>query len=156
MMNARARQLGLADTHFARPDGLDAPGHVSSARDVTRLGEIVMHSPVVRSIVRERTDTIAGGRVLHTWNDLLGSFPGLIGVKTGHTGAAGWCEVGAARGPGFTIYVVILGSPNRSRRNDDLLRLLAWGVSQYQTLTLVARQPYAWAAAPFGRRPVAL
>jgi len=93
MMNARARELGLDDTHYARPDGLDAADHYSSARDVTRLAEVEMHAPIVRSIVRERTDTIAGGRVLHTWNDLLGSFPGLIGVKTGHTAAAGWCEV---------------------------------------------------------------
>jgi len=156
-MNERARKLGLRDTHFVRPDGLDARGHVSSARDVAVLAQVAMHSRLVREIVRKRSDTIENGRfVVHTWNDLLGVFPGLIGVKTGHTGAAGWCEVAAARRPGFTIYVVILGSPNRSRRNDDLLRLLAWGVSQYQTLTLVARQPYAWAAAPFGRRPVAL
>ena len=156
-MNERAQRLGLRDTHFVRPDGLDAPGHVSSARDVAVLARVAMHSPVVRAIVRKRSDTIENGRfVVHTWNDLLGVFPGLIGVKTGHTGAAGWCEVAAARREGFTIYAVILGSPTRGQRNDDLLRLLAWGVSQYRTLTLVARRPYAWAAAPYGRRPVAL
>ena len=93
MMNARARQLGLTDTHYARPDGLDAPGHVSSARDVTTLARLLMRKPIVRSIVRRQTATIAGGRVLHTWNDLLGTFPGVFGVKTGHTTAAGWNEV---------------------------------------------------------------
>ena len=76
---------------------------------------------------------------MHTWNDLLGVFPGLIGVKTGHTDDAGWCEVAAARRAGYTIYAVILGSPTRAQRNFDLQRLLAWGVSQYRTLTLVAR-----------------
>src|SRR5436190_5191993 len=117
-MNARARKLGLHDTHFARPDGLDVPGHVSSARDVAVLAQVAMHSAVVRDIVRKRTDTIEDGAFrLHTWNDLLGVFPGLIGVKTGHTDAAGWCEVAAARRPGYTIYAVILGSPSRSRRN---------------------------------------
>jgi D-alanyl-D-alanine carboxypeptidase (penicillin-binding protein 5/6) len=156
-MNRRARQLGLTDTHFVRPDGLDAPDHVSSARDIAVLAQVAMHSPVVRAIVRERSESIEGGAfVTHTWNDLLGVFPGLIGVKTGHTAAAGWCEVAAARRNGYTIYAVILGSPSRARRNDDLERLLAWGVSQYRTLTLVARQPYAWAAAPYGRRPLAL
>ena len=55
MMNAEARRLGLHDTHYARADGLDAPGNYSSARDVTRLARIVMRSPVVRSIVRRRT-----------------------------------------------------------------------------------------------------
>jgi serine-type D-Ala-D-Ala carboxypeptidase (penicillin-binding protein 5/6) len=156
-MNARARKLGLRDTHFVRPDGLDAPGHVSSAHDVALLARIAMHSAVVRGLVRRRSDTIENGTfVVHTWNDLLGSVPGLIGVKTGHTSEAGWCEVAAVRRSGFTIYAVILGSPSRARRNEDLQGLLAWGVSQYRTVRLVARQPYAWAEAPYGLRPVAL
>jgi D-alanyl-D-alanine carboxypeptidase (penicillin-binding protein 5/6) len=156
-MNARARALGLRDTHFVRPDGLDAPGHVSSARDVAVLAQVAMHQPIVREIVRERTDTIEDGTfVVHTWNDLLGVFPGLTGVKTGHTNDAGWCEVAAARRSGYTIYVVILGSPTRAQRNADLGRLLAWGVAQYRTLRLLDAQPYAWAAAPYGRRAVAL
>jgi D-alanyl-D-alanine carboxypeptidase (penicillin-binding protein 5/6) len=156
-MNARARALGLRDTHFVRPDGLDAPGHVSSARDVAVLAQVAMHSPIIRDLVREREDTIESGNfVVHTWNDLLGVFPGLIGVKTGHTNDAGWCEVAAARRSGYTIYAVILGSPTRAVRNTGLQALLAWGVSQYRTLRLVAAQPYAWAAAPFGRLAVAL
>ena len=78
-MNARARALGLRDTHFVRPDGLDAPGHVSSARDVAVLAQVAMHSPIVRDLVRLRADTIEDGTfVVHTWNDLLGHFPGLI------------------------------------------------------------------------------
>jgi D-alanyl-D-alanine carboxypeptidase (penicillin-binding protein 5/6) len=156
-MNARARKLGLRDTHFVRPDGLDVPGHVSSARDVAVLARVAMHRPIVRELVRSRSEPIEDGSfVVRTWNDLLGIFPGLIGVKTGHTNDAGWCEVAAARRNGFTIYAVILGSPTRSQRNDDLQSLLAWGVSQYRTLTLVAKQPYAWAAAPYGRNRVAL
>ncbi|HZR96803.1 MAG TPA: D-alanyl-D-alanine carboxypeptidase family protein [Gaiellaceae bacterium] len=156
-MNERARELGLRDTHFVRPDGLDAPGHYSSARDVAVLARVAMHRKLVRDLVRLRSDTIEGGAfVVHTWNDLLGVVPGLVGVKTGHTGEAGWCEVAAVRRGGFTIYAVILGSPTRSQRNDDLQRLLAWGVSQYRTLKLVATQPYAWAALPYGRPRVAL
>jgi len=156
-MNERARQLGLRHTHFERPDGLDAPGHLSSARDVAVLARVAMRLPIVRELVRMRTDTIENDAVtLHTWNDLLGVFPGLIGVKTGHTNDAGWCEVAAARRNGFTIYAVILGSPDRAQRNDDLERLLAWGVSQYRTLPLVAAQTYAWAAAPYGLKRVAL
>jgi len=156
-MNQRARRLGLRDTHFVRPDGLDVPGHVSSARDVALLARVAMRKPVVREIVRRRTAPIEGGTfVTHTWNDLLGVFPGLIGVKTGHTDDAGWCQVAAARRNGYTIYAVVLGSPSRAQRNADLDRLLAWGVAQYRTLTLVAPQRYAWAAAPYGRHRVAL
>src|SRR5262249_23589122 len=77
-MNARAKALGLRDTHFVRPDGLDAPGHVSSARDVAKLARVAMHSAVVRDIVAKQSDVIENGTVtVHTWNDLLGIFPGL-------------------------------------------------------------------------------
>ena len=156
-MNERAQQLGLHDTHFARPDGLDAPGHVSSARDVSLLARVAMRSPVVRSTVRMRSAVIENGRVvLHTWNDLLGVFPGLIGVKTGHTSAAGWCEVAAAQRPGYTIYAVVLGSPTRAQRNSDLDRLLGWGVAQYRTRTLISRVPYAHVALPYGLDPLPL
>ncbi len=156
-MNTRAQQLGLHETHFVRPDGLDAPGHVSSAHDVAVLAQTAMRSPVVRAIVRERSDAIEDGRfTVHTWNDLLGVFPGLIGVKTGHTDNAGWCEVAAAQRQGYTIYAVILGSPTRAQRNADLERLLSWGVSQYRTLTLVAPRPYASASLPYGLPAVPL
>jgi D-alanyl-D-alanine carboxypeptidase (penicillin-binding protein 5/6) len=116
-----------------------------------------MHVPLVRQIVRERTETIAGGRVLHTWNDLLGVFPGLIGVKTGHTSTAGWCEVAAAQRSGYTIYAVILGSPTRGGRNDDLAALLRWGVAQYRVAPVVAAgHRYAAAQLGWGKRPLAL
>ena len=157
MMNAEARRLGLRDTHYARADGLDAPGNYSSARDVTRLARIVMRSPVVRSIVRRRTAELPGGRALHTWNDLLGAFPGVIGVKTGHTSAAGWSQVAAARGRGVTIYATILGSPERGQRNADLERLLAYGLAQYRAVSLVRpRHAYAHVQVGYGIKPVAL
>jgi serine-type D-Ala-D-Ala carboxypeptidase (penicillin-binding protein 5/6) len=156
-MNRRALAMNLRDTRFVRPDGLDAPGHVSSAWDVTRLAQAAMREPIVRATVRQRTAVIAGGRRLHTWNDLLGSFPGLIGVKTGHTSAAGWCEVAAAREPGTTIYATILGSPSRSQRNADLAALLRWGLSRYRVARVIERaRPYALAEVGYGRAPLAL
>ncbi len=157
LMNAKARELGLTDTHFVRPDGLDVPGHVSSARDVTRLAWLAMRIPFVRSVVRERTDTIAGGRTLHTWNDLLSTFPRLLGVKTGHTSGAGWSQVAAVRGRGTTIYATLLGSPTRSQRNDDLAALLAWGLSRYTVVAAVSTgRVYGVARTPYGRGEVRL
>lgn len=166
-MNQRAAALGLRETRFARPDGLDTPGHYSSAWDVTRLAQEAMKSPVVRRLVRRESATISGGRTLHTWNDLLGEFPGTFGVKTGHTSEAGWSQVAAARGNHVTIYATILGSPSRSVRNADLEELLAWGMSRYAYVPLAspdrvyARIPVEWgfdpvpvvAARPM-RRPV--
>jgi serine-type D-Ala-D-Ala carboxypeptidase (penicillin-binding protein 5/6) len=157
LMNAKAQQLGLADSHFVRPDGLDAPGHVSSASDVTKLARIVMRTRFVRDTVGEQTDTISGGRTLHTWDDLLARFPQTIGVKTGHTGLAGWCQVAAARGRGITIYATLLGSPGRAQRNDDLESLLVWGFSRFRVVPAVqAGRIYATAEVGFGRRPVEL
>jgi serine-type D-Ala-D-Ala carboxypeptidase (penicillin-binding protein 5/6) len=157
LMNAKARALGLRDTRFVRPDGLDVEGHYSTARDVTLLARVAMRSPIVREIVARRTDTIAGGRRLYTWNDLLASFPGLIGVKTGHTSSAGWCQVAAARGRGVTIYATVLGSRTRTGRNEDLAELLAWGLSRYRVVQIVeSRRVYARAEAPYGREPLGL
>ncbi len=156
-MNAKAERFGLRDTQFVRPDGLDAPGEHSSARDVLRLAEIAMHSPAIRDVVDERTATIGGGRVLHTWNDLLGVFPGLVGVKTGHTDDAGWCEVAAARRSGYTIYAVVLGSQTRASRNAAVSALLSWGDSQFRVSELVrGGRPYAYAKPGWGKAMVPL
>jgi len=156
MMNEKAHELGLTETHFANPDGLDAAGHYSSARDVTKLAEILMHDPFVRSVVRKRVAHITG-RTLHTWNDLLATFPGVIGVKTGHTNEAGWSEVAAAQGRGVTIYATLLGEPSRSVRNADLAQLLAWGLAQYRVVPVVSTgRVYATASVPWGKRSLGL
>jgi len=150
-MNEEARQLGLSNTHFARPDGLDAPGHYSSARDLTRLAQWVMGVPEVSQAVRLRTATIAGGRVLTTWNDLLGTFPGVVGVKTGHTDDAGWCQVALLVRGGLRIYATILGSPSRARRNQDLAALLRFALTRYQLVKVVAAgSPLETVASAYG------
>ena len=157
LMNQRAGQLGLRDTHYVRPDGLDAPGHVSSAHDETLLARMLMHRPLVREIVRQRTASIAGGRTLHTWNDLLSTYPGIFGVKTGHTLQAGWSEVAAARRGPLRIYATLLGSPDRSRRNADLVKLLDWGFSRYAPAPIAVKgREYARAELGYGHKPVAL
>ena len=157
LMNAKAAELGLADTRFANPDGLDAPGHYSSARDVTQLARVAMQSAVVRSVVARSEARISGGRVLETWNDLLGTFPRVIGVKTGHTSAAGWSQVAAAQGRGVTIYATLLGEPTRARRNADLARLLRYGLSRYVVVQVIrGARTYASATVPWGKQPLRL
>jgi serine-type D-Ala-D-Ala carboxypeptidase (penicillin-binding protein 5/6) len=136
LMNSRAQSLGLEDSRFVRPDGLDVAGQYSSALDVTKLGLVAMREPLIRALVRQESATISGGRRLNTWNDLLGEFPGVFGVKTGHTSVAGWSQVAAARGNGVTIYATVLGSPSRSVRNADLEELLGWGMSRYAVVPL--------------------
>ena len=150
MMNAKAAELGLDGTMYVRPDGLDVRGHVSTARDTLELARLAMQEPVIRELVRKRKAEIPPDRKLRSWNDLLWTFPGLIGVKTGHTDRAGWAEVAAARRGPTTVYAVVLGSPSRARRNADLTKLLEWGFDQWARYTVVRKgEPYATAAVPF-------
>jgi D-alanyl-D-alanine carboxypeptidase (penicillin-binding protein 5/6) len=152
LMNAKARELGLEHTHFVRPDGLDAPGAYSTAADVTKLARIAMRVPFIRATVDQTTTSIAGGRVLHTWNDLLGSVPGVFGVKTGHTDDAGWSQVAADRRGPVVVYATILGSPSREQRNADLQQLLAWGLSRFVVVDAVRTdRAYAQVELPYGR-----
>jgi D-alanyl-D-alanine carboxypeptidase (penicillin-binding protein 5/6) len=157
LMNAKARELGLDETHFVRPDGLDASGEYSTAADVTKLARDAMQVAVIRNTVAKSTATIAGDRVLHTWDDLLGRVPGVIGVKTGHTDEAHWSQVAADRRGRMLVYATILGSPTREQRNADLERLLQWGLAQYSVVQAVtAGRPYAQVELPYGRGSLAL
>lgn len=157
MMNARARELGLENTHYVVPDGLDTPGHYSSARDVYTLAREDMKHALFRRIVKRSGGTIAGGRTLYSWNDLLKTYPGTIGIKTGHTDLAGWSQIAAAEREGVEMYAVILGGPTRARRNRDLSALLDWGFGRYGRVTVVSpTKVYATAAVPFSQLRVPL
>jgi serine-type D-Ala-D-Ala carboxypeptidase (penicillin-binding protein 5/6) len=157
MMNGRAAELGLEHTHYVVPDGLDTRGHYSSARDTYTLAREDMKHALFRRIVRRTGGQIAGGRTLYAWNDLLRTYPGTIGIKTGHTDLAGWSEIAAAERDGVTMYSVILGGPSRNRRNRDLAALLDWGFSHYGRVQVIAKsKPYAHVAVPFADDQVAL
>jgi D-alanyl-D-alanine carboxypeptidase (penicillin-binding protein 5/6) len=116
-MNARAAALGLAATHFANACGFDAPGHVSSARDVATLAQRVLAQPLLAELAaRDRyTARAADGRTwrLASTNLLMGLVPGLKGVKTGYTTKAGRCLVGYAERGAHRVLVVLLGAHDR-------------------------------------------
>ena len=157
MMNERAAELGLDDTHYVVPDGLDTPGHYSSAMDTYTLAREDMKHGLFRRIVEQTGGEIAGGRTLYAWNDLLTTYPGAIGIKTGHTDLAGWSEIAAAERDGATMYAVILGGPTRGKRNRDLGALLDWGFGHYGRLQVISRnEPYAQVAVPFSDDEIAL
>jgi serine-type D-Ala-D-Ala carboxypeptidase (penicillin-binding protein 5/6) len=157
MMNERAAELGLDRTHYVVPDGLDTPGHYSTARDTYTLARQDMKHMLFRRIVARSGGQIAGGRTLYAWNDLLRTYPGAIGIKTGHTDKAGWSEIAAAERDGITMYAVILGGPTRGRRNHDLSALLDWGFGHYGRVQVISRaKPYAEVNVPFSDNQVAL
>jgi D-alanyl-D-alanine carboxypeptidase (penicillin-binding protein 5/6) len=142
LMNAEARRLGLRDTVYRTPHGLDEPGAHSSARDVLELARLDMASPVFRALARRRTFTIPG-HLLETSNTLLSVYAGLDGVKTGHTDKAGWNLAASAERGGVRLYAILLGAPDEPGRDRDIARLLDWGFDRYQHASLVrAGQSY--------------
>ena len=126
LMNQRARELGLACTHFASSHGLER-GNRSCARDLGVLTRLAMKRQRIRRIVRRRQAAfrfpIKGGRLyLSGHNPLIrAGYPGAIGLKTGYTDEAGLCFVGVARRGGRTLAVVLLHSPNPVRHAAKLL-----------------------------------
>lgn len=111
MMNDKATDLGLDDTHFANPHGLDDPANYSSAHDLALLGQAVLGQPALAQIVKttEYTPDWDGGP-LENINLLLNNVQGAIGVKTGYTDVAGQTIVGAASREGRTLIVSVLHS----------------------------------------------
>ena len=150
------RSSGLTATHFENPHGLDQPGHVSSARDMTTLLTAALRNPFIRTWSTRSTATIAGGRTLTSTDDLIGTLP-LIGAKTGHTNDAGWSQVAAVQRDGVRITASVLGSPSEAQRNADLGGLLAWGLAQYHRVKAVdGRRVYGLAETGYGRAPIEL
>ncbi|MGN1016007.1 MAG: D-alanyl-D-alanine carboxypeptidase family protein [Faecousia sp.] len=120
LMNDKARLLGLRNTHFENPNGLDSPGHYSSARDLAVLAAYAMENPIFAKTVSAKTVT-AGQRYLRNHNKLLWMVDGADGVKTGFTKAAGRALVSSATRDGRRIIAVTLNDPNDWQEHKALL-----------------------------------
>ena len=120
MMNDKARVLGLRDTHFENPNGLDSPGHYSTARDLATLAAYAMENPIFRKTVSTKSLKV-GERYLTNHNKLLWRVEGADGVKTGYTKAAGRILVSSAARDGRRIIAVTLDDPNDWLDHEKLL-----------------------------------
>jgi serine-type D-Ala-D-Ala carboxypeptidase (penicillin-binding protein 5/6) len=157
LMNAKARELGLSDTHFENPHGLDQRGHVSSARDVTALVRYALGIPFIREALSRTSVTLPGGRTFESTDDLLSSWAPLVAGKTGHTHDAGWSQAAAAARGGTTVYGAVLGSVSRTDRNDALRELLTYGLDQYRVVRVIdGSRVYATAETGYGQPDVEL
>jgi serine-type D-Ala-D-Ala carboxypeptidase (penicillin-binding protein 5/6) len=128
MMNAEAAAAGLDATRYANPVGLDDPAQHSSAADVARLARDLMQDPAFRRVVAAKSTTLNGSE-LPTTNDLLGTYAGANGIKTGHTDEAGWCIAASATRDGRSIVAVVLGAPTEQARDAAARALLDYGFS---------------------------
>ena len=116
-MNRRAGELGLTHTHFSNACGFDTPGHRSSARDLAVLARAALRQPTFAELVKTVTRTVRtlGGRTfeLSNGNEIVGRYPGAIGVKTGFTAHAGKCLIALVQRDGVSVLLVVLNAPNR-------------------------------------------
>ena len=117
LMNRRAQELGMLNTHFVTPSGLDAEGHYSTAYDMALLAREALRNPAFAEMAAAKRLTLHYGnppydRSLLNHNRLLSLYPDAIGVKTGYTKTAGRCLVSAARRDGVTLICVTLGCPD--------------------------------------------
>lgn len=130
LMNEKVRSLGLTDSHFVNPHGLDATGHYSSAYDMAVLAREGMRHPVFRELAMARRYTTANGKgyEIGNLNQLLWRYPGADGVKIGYTPAAGRTIVGSAVRNGHRLYVALMRSSDIYR---DSVVLLDWAFDAF-------------------------
>jgi D-alanyl-D-alanine carboxypeptidase (penicillin-binding protein 5/6) len=134
-MNRSAAALGLADTHYSNPIGLDAPGNYSSARDLATLTRTLLRDPTFALIADSPSAVLHSldpPRTISTRNTLLLAAPWITGVKTGHTLGALYVEVGSAQRKGVRLISAVLGAPSEAQRDSESLQLLDYGFSQYR------------------------
>ena len=137
-MNARAKALGLRDTHYTTPVGLDDLGNYSSARDLAKLAVRLRAYEFFRRTTDLPRATLRSGarkRTVINRNTLVRNVEAVNGVKTGHTNRAGYVLVGSARRAGVTVISVVLGEPGERARDADSLALLRYGLNSYEALT---------------------
>jgi D-alanyl-D-alanine carboxypeptidase (penicillin-binding protein 5/6) len=134
-MNRYAAALGLADTHYANPIGLDQRGNHSSAGDLATLTRRLLRIPTFARIADSRRAVLRSVRPrrrIATINELLDMAPWVTGVKTGHTFGAGYVLVGSGRREGVDLISVAIGAPTDEERFRDNLTLLEYGFSLYR------------------------
>lgn len=134
LMNERASSLGLKNTHYSTPVGLDRAGNFSSAHDLATLSLTLRRHRFFRTVVDLPSATLKSGsriRTIVNRNSLVRTVSYVNGTKTGHTLAAGYVLVASATKNGLTFISVVLGEPSESARNEDTLKLLRYGFASY-------------------------
>ena len=144
LMNRKAEALGLTDTHFVNPHGLDDKAHYTTARELATVTQAALQNELFARIVSTRRATIPHaenptGRLLINHNKLLRTYPDCVGVKTGYTTRSGRCLVSAATRDGVTLIAVTLNAAGDWQLHADMLD---YGFTRYHTVTLSDTDTY--------------
>ncbi len=144
LMNAKAKELGMNDTHFVNPTGLSAEGHYSTAYDIALMSRYaVLHYPELVKLTAIYGAELnvpwrKNGPKFQLWNNnkLLTWYPGADGLKTGWTQAAGYCLAATAVQNGTRMIAVVMGAESAKQRNIEVARLLDYGFANYTSVEI--------------------
>lgn len=139
MMNKKAFELGLENSHFVTPDGLDREGHYTTAYELACMADYALQIPKFKEIVGtlKYTVTINGkSKIITNTNELLGNLDGVYGIKTGFTNGANRCLVTACKRGELDIITVILGADTKKIRTTDSINLIEYAYKNYQVINL--------------------
>lgn len=143
MMNKRAEELGLKNTKFKNPHGLDDPNHYSTAKDMSIMSkELVKHKKVLE-FTKIYDTYLREGKPTKIWlvntNKLVKFYDGVDGLKTGYTKQAGYCLTSTAKKNNMRLITVVMGTESTSIRNKETTDLLNYGFSQYKIDTYLSQ-----------------
>lgn len=151
LMNEKAQELGMANTHFENPHGLDVEGHYSTVSDLALMGRVALSEyPFIAATVHTGSVTVSvagANETFYSEDELLGSYKGIRGIKTGYVeGSAAF--LGACQRNGVELFTCVLGAQTSSGRFADTVSLLDWAYGNFER-TLVARGSWIVGVRPF-------
>lgn len=138
-MNKKGQELGLKNTHFITPHGLDEPEHYTTAYELALITDYALNNPKFSEVVKTKTYTVRiNGNIknINNTNELLGYLDGVNGVKTGFTNGAGRCLVTSVQRDGFNIITVVLGADTKKIRTRDSIKLIEYIYENYELVDL--------------------
>lgn len=139
LMNEKARQLNLSNTHFVTPHGLDNEEHYTTAYELAIMADNALKNNTFSSIVGTKNITIninGKPRNLSNTNELLGSMAGVYGVKTGFTNGANRCLVTSCKRENLDIITVVLGADTKKFRTQDSIKLINYAMNNYKEINM--------------------
>lgn len=142
LMNEKAIELGLTNTHFVTPHGLDDANHYTTALELAKLTDYAMNNETFAKIVGTKSTTIYinnQSRQINNTNELLGVLNGVVGVKTGFTNNAGRCLVTETKRNNMDIITIVLGADTKKDRTKDSVNLIEYTFSKYKMYNLEER-----------------
>ena len=139
MMNEKATELGLYNSHFIVPHGLDNEGHYTTAYELAKIADYALKIDKFKEIVGTKVTTIyinGYAKKINNTNNLLGSVSGVYGVKTGFTNGAGRCLVTACKRDDLDIITVIIGADTNNIRSKDTIKLIQYAYTEFEVINI--------------------